>query len=107
MGTGNAKAFRDNFPGLDKRFGSVSQNFGFEVVMFGDAYIGAFQTKINYKDPSTTEIIKNSVLKLKDWMSKNPDKSVALCYPGISNGGLTKELVRPLLKGLNVDLFYI
>jgi uncharacterized protein YeaO (DUF488 family) len=107
MGAGNAKAFRDKFSGIDKKFGSVSQNFGFKVIEFNGVKIGAFQTKVNYKDPSTKEIISNSVKELKRYIKENPRERIALCYPGISNGGLTKEEVRPLLKGLKVDLFYL
>lgn len=60
----------------------------------------AFQTKLNWKNPSTVEIISYSVDKLNRLALKYPDKTFGLPYPGINNGKLTKEIVYPLLKDL-------
>ena len=57
----------------------------------------AFQTKIDWKNPSTLEIIKFSVDKLNRLALKYPDKVFGLPYPGVNNGKLTKEIVYPLL----------
>lgn len=69
----------------------------------------AFQTKINWKNPSTLEIISYSVNKLKLLAEKYPDKIFGLAYPGINNGGLTKDMVKPLLLKLpnNVVIYYL
>lgn len=60
----------------------------------------AFQTKLDWKKPSTVEIIQFSIDKLNRLANKYPNKTFGLPYPGISNGKLTKEIVYPLLKDL-------
>jgi len=103
MGAGCAKAFKEAFKDIDFEFGNIDQNFGWKVIEFENRLIGAFQTKINYRNKSTLEIIKNSILKLKKDI-KNYD-SIALCMPGVLNGGLNKEEVLPLFNGVSIDLF--
>jgi len=103
MGAGCAKVFKDNFEGIDKMFENISTNFGWKVVDFKGKKIGAFQTKIHYRNNSTLEIIKHSIEELKKDI-KNYD-SIAICFPGILNGGLKREDVLPLFDGMTLDLF--
>lgn len=67
----------------------------------------AFQTKTDYRKPSTVEIISHSVEKLKRLAEKYPDKHFGLPYPGINHGKLTKQIVQPLLESLpdNVTVY--
>lgn len=69
----------------------------------------AFQTKLDWKNPSTLEIIKFSVDKLNRLALKYPDKVFGLPYPGISNGKLSSKMVYPLLVHLpnNVVIYHI
>lgn len=73
-----------------------------------DKYI-AFQTKIDWKNPSTVEIISYSVNKLRALANKYPEKLFGLPYPGINNGKLTKQQVEPLLVNLpdNVIIYFL
>jgi len=103
MGAGCAKVFKESFSGIDKEFGGINSKFGWKVIDFNGKKIGAFQSKIHYKDKSTLDIIKYSIEQLKKDI-KNYD-SVALCFPGVLNGGLKREDVLPLFDGLSLDLF--
>ena len=103
MGAGCAKVFKESFKDIDLKFGNVEKEFGWKVIEFENKFIGAFQTKIDYRNKSTLEIIKKSILKLKKDLKKYD--SIAICMPGVLNGGLNKEDVLPLFNGISIDLF--
>lgn len=70
----------------------------------------AFQTKLHWRDPSPLELVVTSIKNLAEYAHKNPDKHIALPYPGINNGGLSPKVVHPhLLEHLpdNVTVFYL
>ena len=123
MGRGIAKAVRDNYPDIAKKFGMkipFGDRFGLEKIYFQtDIYdekwegyrvipIYAFQTKIDFRTSSPLDLIEYSVSKLKDESETNPDIIYHLPFPGCGNGGRTKEEILPLIQCLpNNVLVYL
>ena len=112
MGAGNAKQASLREEQLKIQWGKqlrekrlVNRLYGLLVY---EKYI-AFQTKIDWKNPSTIEIISNSVDKLRRLALKYPDKTFGLPFPAIGNGSLTKDIVYPLLTVLpsNITVYYL
>jgi len=126
MGAGAAKACLEAFPGVDKeivksmKFLADKRNYGFittptrlvnglidyEVTRF----VGAFQTKRSYREPSTLEIIKNSVKILKKRATPPHGFDVSMWtyhmnFPGIGLGGLREEDVLPIIEELPDNVF--
>lgn len=110
MGAGNAKEASLRNKQLKVEFGKQLRDAKKVNRLYGllayEKYI-AFQTKIDWKNPSTIEIISNSVDMLRRLAQKYPDKTFGLPYPGVTNGKLTVEIVRPLLLSLpnNVTVY--
>lgn len=103
MGRGCAKAVRDTYQGIDKLFGNVIDNtmlFGVRFVKHGSQWIGAFQTKYNWQDPSPLELVEYSVSKLAKIASVRPEYTFHLPFPAISNGGQRVDDVLPLIQCL-------
>lgn len=103
MGRGCAKTVRDTYLGVDKLFGDVIDNmmlFGVRFVKHKFQWIGAFQTKYNWQDPSPLELVEYSVFKLAKITGLRPEYTFHLPFPAISNGGQSVGDVLPLLQCL-------
>jgi hypothetical protein len=112
MGAGTAKQVKLNFPGIEKKIGHAiacrnyphNNNIYEYGLLISDrwptAKVGAFQTKLYYKDDSDLLIITTSTYQLQDWCLENPKAIVFLPYPGIGCGNLTKEEVSSILDVL-------
>lgn len=74
--------------------------FGVRFVKHNSQWIGAFQTKYNWQDPSPLELVKYSVFKLTEIARVRPKYIFHLPFPAISNGGQSVDDVLPLLKCL-------
>ena len=110
MGRGNALSFKNKFKDIDKKLGRIIEDkslFGLKVLKATDYKVGAFQTKINWVEPSTYEILENSKRKLEQYINKYPNEKIAICYPGIENGKLNKEKVKEIFIDLDIDLYYL
>lgn len=59
-----------------------------------------FQTKFAFWDPSSLPLIELSVHKLQEFAKRNRKRFIALNYPGIGLGELTRAAVEPLLAPL-------
>lgn len=108
MGKGNALIVKEMYPILPKVFGNkIKDKSLFGISLDIDTNIIAFQTKIDWKENSTIEIIKNSILKLKEYSIINQDKTIGLPFPGVNNGKLNENKVLPLLLSLpdNVSIW--
>lgn len=111
MGNGCAKAVRDMFPFIDHKFKVEHLSvYGckFKTVMnrFGVRQrIGAFQTKVHFKDPSSLDVIRKSVADLKRRASLSPTFNYLLPLPGCELGKLTPEVVLPLLSSLPSNVY--
>ena len=98
MGKGNALSVKEMYPILPKVFGNkIKDKSLFGISLDINTNIIAFQTKIDWKENSTIEIIKNSILKLKEYSILNQDKTIGLPFPGVNNGKLNENKVLPLL----------
>lgn len=109
MGAGIAKEVRDRFPGIDSRIGNLlnelqlaNKDFGLLLSPSGKK-IGAFQTKIDWKQPSNLELIRKSTLMLLEVSSNY--KRIDLCYPGINHGKLNPSDVLPIIQQLPDNVY--
>lgn len=103
MGRGCAKTARDTYLGIDKLFGDVIDNtskFGVKFVKHDSQWIGAFQTKYNWQDPSPLGLVEYSVFKLAKIASVRPEYTFHLPFPAISNGEQSVSDALPLLQYL-------
>lgn len=113
MGAGVAKAFQDEFDGIDTTAGYKVQTNG-NICQIVDTYrfinannkidsvvLVAFPTKYDYRNSSDIELIKESARQLMALVEENDWKLVALPRPGCRNGGLdwneVKRSIDPIL----------
>ena len=105
MGRGIAREARDRFPGLDlalgKAIGESGRVYGLLVSPRWPAKkLGAFQVKRHYREPADLELIRFSTEQLLAWLEEHPGVRVDLNFPGIGNGGLPIQAVRPIVDML-------
>lgn len=117
MGRGAALDAKELDPTLPGLFGNVITatcgHLGTYHLMIGDLYPhanfrwGAFQVKRHFKDHASFALIQASTLALSLIAEAQPDKRIALNFPGIGYGGLKRNLVDPLIESLpsNVDIW--
>jgi hypothetical protein len=114
MGRGAAKDLRDKIPGIDTEIGdriitfsNVKQDM-YQPVIYGfldirspyrpgKGGIGIFQVKKEFRDDADLSLIASSCILLKKWMASNPNVKVQLNYPGIGNGRLKFNDVKPII----------
>lgn len=63
-----------------------------------------FATKDHWRDPSKIEWIESGLQNLRKQIEMRDLESVVMSYPGCGNGGLSRDLVRPLLDKYLSDL---
>lgn len=119
MGRGIAKQAADMFPGLAEKFGSILPNldpwehpvftiktvgyhFGLGVM---DCKIGCFMVKDHWKNQARLDIIQNSCIRLTEILDTitrvyGEPIRVDLNFPGIGNGGLSRDDVLPIIEQL-------
>lgn len=108
MGAGTAKVIKDNFPFIDLTFANLIYRICGNKGLFGYTQIeniGIFQTKTDWKLPSTLDILNYSVEKMLQKI--DPSKIYRLPFPCIGNGGLSKHDVIPFISRLpdNVHIY--
>ena len=104
MGAGIAKQVRDSYPGIDVVIGRAVRHwadrdnvYGFIEAMEG---LGLFQVKNFFKDNADLNLIKLSTSQMNVHARSNPGKSYALNFPGIGNGKLKYDDVKPIIDVL-------
>ena len=106
MGAGFAKQILDNYKGIDYYLGRKlsllhKQVYGLMICdTFFPVTICAFQTKIDFSDPSRLDVIGYSTIELLRYINKYKPKRIDLNYPGIGLGGLDEKLVYEVIKYL-------
>ena len=108
MGAGNAKVAANKFKHLPKFFGDRIVKDGLVGKFYGIIKCGkyfAFQTKRHYKDKSDIRDVYESITILKDIAERNADKTFAIPFPAINNGGLKREDVEGYLARLPDNVF--
>ena len=104
MGAGCAKQAKRLMPEAPLLFGKAikhfhkSQAFGLLAVI--NYPIGAFQTKFDWRKPSSLSLIEFSCSKLAKRAELWPHINFHLPYPGIGLGGLSEERVEPIINKL-------
>ena len=110
MGAGIALEAKKRFPQLPKIYGNKIDKLG----LFGKDYyllqhinLIAFQTKRHYEDKSPIELVKRSTQRLKFLATLFDDSIFGLPFPAVQNGGLSKDVVLPIINCLpnNVIVF--
>lgn len=115
MGKGNAGRFKLYWSYLPRVFGEMMPSTAYGLMIYHPqrSYspnvmsMGAFQTKYHWRDKSDLDLIRLSTQYLFQWLLQHPDATVALPYPGINNGKLTRAEVYPVIKLLpdNVTVY--
>jgi hypothetical protein len=103
MGAGIAKQARDRVYGLDKEFGRMAKRVRYGLLVSENwprQKVAAFQTKIDWREPSKLDVIELSTRMLIDWCAAHPTAWVHLNFPGIGRGGLRREDVLPVIAAL-------
>jgi len=118
MGAGAALAVKRVYPNVDLSLGLMLLDMKVDqpsadiqkpfplppYYLLGTVYdsrqIYAFQTKRCWWEEADPSLIEGAARRLKDLAKKEKNKTFHLNYPGIGLGGLTKERVAPLLRGL-------
>lgn len=60
--------------------------------------IGLFQVKRHWKDDAELRLIRYATEHLCEFLQRNVAVTVALNFPGVGNGRLSFDLVRPILE---------
>lgn len=111
MGAGNAKAFKETYPNVDIEFGKRINHlseFNVKFLGYGKGLLGAFQTKIDWKNNTPMNVLINSIEKLTYVANNNPYWIFHLPCPAIGRGGLEREVVFSLIETLpdNVYIYF-
>ncbi len=114
MGAGFALAAAQHYPHLARQAGFALgfsglhlRRFGFRIVTNSPktdgkpTYVGLFQTKLHFKDPSSVDLIAESTDQLRQYALKGKHHTVLhLPFPGVGLGGLAEAEVMPILEDL-------
>lgn len=104
MGAGIAGQAAGRFEGLESQAGELvehySGHFGtYGLLTLGAPPIGLFQTKADYREPSTLSLIAEAARDLSHF-AEHVDSRIDLNFPGIGLGGLDAEEVKPIVSML-------
>lgn len=102
MGAGIAKQAALRYKTLPHLFGERIKRQRAENTIYGliigeAKKLGAFQTKVHWKQPSELHLITTSCKMLAQWIEKHPNYTVNMPLPGCGYGGLKPEEVWPIL----------
>ncbi len=103
VGAGNALAAAVAVTGLAKKFGylvTAEPDRRIHTALLQDGIIASFQTKLHWKNDSPLWLVEESVLALKALALDHDTWTFHLPMPAVGRGGLSKELVLPLLEQL-------
>lgn len=103
MGAGCAATVRDTYNGIDELFGQEIEHlsqFNISFIKWKGQWLGAFQTKLNWREPSPISLVKNSINKLERVSEARPNWVFHLPCPAVNHGGRSVEQILPLLEKL-------
>lgn len=108
MGRGIAREARDRFPGIDRKLGAAiardSGHLGYYGLLVSPewprAKLGLFQVKDDFRQPARADFIRRSAELLGLWLQDHPGATVALNFPGVGAGWLTRAAALPLIDWL-------
>ena len=103
MGRGAAWQLKLKVPGIDKIFGKMIHetcgHLGRYGLLFNGKY-GAFQVKYRFNEKADLDLIKFSMVMLSLEAKKDREAIFNINFPGIGNGRLTEDEVKPVLRTL-------
>lgn len=117
MGAGAALAMKKKHPHVPEHFGyllrqhnkiyGTQRPYGFFWLEYTPStyYLGVFQTKNHWSEPSKTDIIQFSVERLCGFILDNPTIEIHMNIPGIGLGGLPLEDVHAIIRSLPDNVF--
>ena len=107
MGRGAASQAVNKIPGIafdcGKAIANVGDPYSFLVIHHPTqikAGFGIFQVKRFWGSDAELSLIEQSANRLSEFARKYPNLTIRMNYPGIGNGGLSREDVEPLIKEL-------
>lgn len=106
MGRGAARQAAERYPGLEFDLGRKTLLHPTARLLFSDVVdrgtkIGGFRVKRAWKQKADLWLIRESVGALKVLCESSMGyKRIAMNFPGIGNGGLTRDEVLPLIRDL-------
>lgn len=113
MGAGIAKAFKERWPELPKKFGQYVQMYGnYPYAIMGiwpKKWIANFPTKHHWKGISDINLIVDSAKRMVLMADADPGmKKIYLTRPGCGLGGLHWEaVVKPAIEKILDDRFVV
>lgn len=109
MGAGAALQATELFPDLRKYFALVIRGRSFYGYLLPEvhSYIGAFQTKNHFSEPSRPFLVRKSAETFVKYLRSLPEEiTVHMNFPGIGRGGLwirdVWDVIHPLWKPYNI-----
>lgn len=107
MGRGIAKQAKEKFPSIPFDFGEQRRkmflntyNVGY-IGTYEDQDVWYFMVKDHWANKARLDIISNACAEIKTWVSfSEKGERIDLNFPGIGNGGLTREEVLPIIETL-------
>lgn len=114
MGRGAAWQAKTRYPGLAKRFADQIRTIcgsggEYNALLDPETKVGALQVKYHWNSEADLELIKRSLQVLADNANAASHLSIAVNFPGIGNGKLSRAEVEPLLQVLpgNVTVYLL
>ncbi len=108
MGRGIALEAKQKCPKIAQKLGQLVQLYGNLPFYLEEVNIISFPTKHHWKDKSDIRLIISSALKIKEMIPIYLLRQIYSVWPGCSNGGLTVEVVKPVLEDIwRTDTFII
>jgi hypothetical protein len=108
MGAGNALQMKQRFPDMPLKIGNKLRGLGeatgarppytFNVMALPTYKVIVFQSKLDWKDQSPTQLVIQSLQKLNDAMQTRPTMKLNMPVPGIGHGGMDFEAVKLLIE---------
>lgn len=107
MGRGAACQLKRKVPGIDLVFGQMIHetcgHLGRYGLLFNGKY-GAAQVKYRFNEKADLDLIRYSMQFLA-WVARENRYIYSINYPGIGNGRLEKDQVRPILNILPDNVY--
>ena len=96
MGAGNALAVKKAIPAAPLIMGNgllMKEKQAYVERITDGQFLGALATKVNWQNKSSLPFVIESLRKLYAIAKANPEMTLHVPYPAISNGGLTRDML--------------
>ena len=110
MDTGTAKIVKDIYPDVDKQLAkNIRGRDIYNLEMSKKHKVIALQTKVDWNDSSSIELVEESIDKLCEFAKKHPRTKIGMPILGMSTEGFSINDVIPMLQKLprNVSVWML